>query len=335
MKKVVLSQYVKNNLNSGPKAKVDIENILKQSFQFQVHTFYLKNDSERSKLWKFQAILRKRDLINNSCKDADVTVIQAPFTNFPFLTRRISKKILWIHDIEGLRTNQASHLNKELRFFQTCDILVVHNDKMKQFLVSHGICEEKIRVLELFDYLVDGDVPWKSHFKANDIKVIYTGNLDKAPFLKQLESSKMNFDLFVYGVGNTQFDNSHFTYQGKYLPDELPLKIVGDLGLVWDGNWDESDENIGFKNYTKYNNPHKLSCYLAANKPVIVWEKSAVADFVKRNNIGYTIQNLYDINQLDFSDYEEKMQNACKIGKMVREGYFTKRVMKDILKDLS
>jgi hypothetical protein len=204
---------------------------------------------------------------------------------------------------------------------------------MKNFLVQHGVSEDKIYVLEIFDYLCDLKKE-KSKSDLSNIKIIYTGNLDKAPFLNQIKEENMNFELNVYGICSNEFKNKKINYKGKFLPDELPSKLEGDLGLVWDGNLDESDENVGFKNYTKYNNPHKLSCYIAAGVPVIVWEKAAVSKFVKDNNIGYTISSIYDINKLDFSDYNQKLENATKLGNNIRSGFYTKRVMDKILDEL-
>ena len=88
------------------------------------------------------------------------------------------------------------------------------------------------------------------------------------------------------------------------------------------------------KNYTKYNNPHKLSCYMAAGLPVIVWEKSAISEFVKKNNLGYTIKTLEDINNLDFSNLEELKKNVKKIQSRVVSGEYTKKVFNKVLKDM-
>ena len=156
--------------------------------------------------------------------------------------------------------------------------------------------------------------------------------MDKAAFIKQLQADKMKFNLNVYGVCSESIKNDKIIYKGKYLPDELPNLLEGDLGLVWDGNLDESDENEGFKNYTRFNNPHKLSCYIAAGKPVIVWRKSAVSELVLKYNIGYVISNLYEINSIDFSDYNVKKENVEKLAIKVKEGYFTKNVINEILK---
>ena len=222
---------------------------------------------------------------------------------------------------------------KEIDAFQSSEAVIVHNDKMKKFLIDQGVNSNKLYVLELFDYITAKQK--QNNIKSDKIKICYTGNMDKANFIHQLEEEKMNFNLYVYGVKNKEIKNKRIEYKGKFLPDELPYKIEENIGLVWDGNVDENDENEGFKNYTKYNNPHKLSCYLAANIPVIVWEKAAIADLVKKYNIGYFIRNIYDINKIDFSDYNEKIKNIKELSRKVRNGYFTNRVVNEIIKDIS
>ena len=52
---------------------------------------------------------------------------------------------------------------------------------------------------------------------------------------------------------------------------------------------------------------------------------------VLENNIGYCVSNLYEINDLDFSDYNEKKKNSEKTAKKVKEGYYTKTVIKKII----
>ena len=103
---------------------------------------------------------------------------------------------------------------------------------------------------------------------------------------------------------------------------------------MWDGNLDESDEEESFKKYTKYNNPHKLSCYIAAEMPVIVWKKAAISELVEKYNIGYTISNVYEINNINFEDYDKKIENIKRISQKVKNGYFTEKIMKEVLKDI-
>ena len=205
---------------------------------------------------------------------------------------------------------------------------------MKDFLVERGISYQKIYIVELFDYFCIDNNEIKQIEFENPV-VAYTGNLNKAKFISQLKQENMRFTLELYGARATnEFNNDKIIYEGAFKPEELPSKIKGNLGLVWDGNYDESDEYKSFKFYTKYNNPHKLSCYIAAGIPVIVWKKSAIADFVRKYNIGYEISNLYEINDIDFSDYEDKRKNTLDLREKVRNGYFIEHVISEIRNDI-
>ena len=64
---------------------------------------------------------------------------------------------------------------------------------------------------------------------------------------------------------------------------------------------------------------------------MIVWRKAAIAEIVEKYNIGYVISNLYEINDLNLNDYYEKKENVKRLSKKVKEGYFTKRVLNEIL----
>ena len=332
---IVISQYVSNLLNAGPKAKIDVEKILKEKYDSNIYTLKLTGKEDKNIINKFIYRLRKALFSFKYLQSDDITVIQVPFINDIRFTKKIKHKVAFIHDIEGIRKNNDKIATREINFLATCEFIIVHNNRMKEYLIEKGIDEKKIYILELFDYLCINNKKHHKIFDEKQIEVVYTGNLDKAPFLQEIEANKMNFVMNVYGVKNNEkIENDKIKYMGKYLPDELPQEINGDFGLVWDGNYDESDENKGFKNYTKYNNPHKLSCYIAAGLPVIVWKKAAVAEFVNKYNIGYTISNIYDINKINFKDYMIKKENAEKLSIKVKSGYFTQKVMNEILESL-
>lgn len=327
---IVISRYFCHALNAGPKAKIDVEKILNKEFNAKIKTYKLKRINKESKIEK---IKRAIFTLKNIRRD-EMTIIQFPYSNKIFLTKRAKNKVAFIHDLEGLRIKDKELEKKEITFLKTCKYVIAHNDVMKKYLIDNGIQENKIYVLELFDYLCNGfNTVEGSTLTDQDKKLIYTGNLDKAAFIKQLETDKMKYSINVYGICNEEIKNEKIIYKGKYLPDELPKYLEGDLGLVWDGNFDESDENEGFKNYTRFNNPHKLSCYIAAGKPVIVWRKSAVSEFVLEHNIGYVISNLYDINNIDFSDYDVKKENVKEFALKVMKGYFTQNVINKILEE--
>ena len=333
-KKVVFSQYIKNNLNAGPKAKVDIEKILSTDFNFDTKTIYIDEETTTNIFKRILNLIYKKIYVDMNYEDIELALIQAPFTNKQWIMKKLKNKIVLIHDIEGLRNQDEKTLEDEINFYKSCDYIIVHNEVMKDFLVNKGIEKEKIYVIELFDYICEDTETKNRTLDEKNPIIVYTGNIEKAKFINDLTPNDMKFKINFYGTNGENVTNKNIINKGAYLPDELPSKIEGNLGLVWDGAVDESDEDISFKKYTKYNNPHKLSCYISSGLPVIVWKKSAVAQFVEKYNIGYTISNIYEINKINLSDYNEKLDNVLKLKKKVQNGYFTKKVVKNILNNI-
>ena len=330
MSRILLSRYFKNVYNAGPKAKIDIEKILNNKFDFKVRTIY--ESSNVKGFEKIVLLIKSVFLSILTCKN-DFVCFQYPYSGRAMKINR-SKSICLVHDINGLRYCRDTEFRNDIKNINYCNYIIVHNSSMKKILVENGIDPKNIFILELFDYLAQGKINKKYEFDKNNISLIYPGNLskEKSPFIYQLEEKKMRFKINLYGKGyDTNNKNKKMKYCGTFEPDCIN-ELEGDIGLIWDGNFDERDESIGFKNYTKYNNPHKVSCCLAVGIPVIVWSKSAISEFVKKENIGYTIDNIYDINKIDFSDYDVKRKNSIKIGERVREGYYTEKVFKSIIK---
>lgn len=322
----ILSRFNGSKFHAGPKAKRDIEDILQESYGFTPVFF----DAGTSLPARVMAGIRRIYDVYRTSRQSDLLVVQWPYSDKQLYTRTIHNPVTWIHDIDYIRLQKEALKNFELDFFNRSRLVVVHNEVMAAELMREGIDPTRIIVLELFDYLAKGDVPDQGPMHEVP-QIVYTGNLDKSQFLWQLSPSSMSYDLHVYGTLEKKLSSPPIHYHGALPPDEVPNTISGDLGLVWDGDQDAGDAQSPSKNYTRYNNPHKLSCYIAAGLPVIVWSQSAAARLVSRYNIGYTIDSLADINALDFSDYEEKRKNTIELGKKVRSGFFTRRAMDEVL----
>ena len=331
----VFSQYEVNELHAGPKAKVDVERILKEKYNASIQSLKIKNNIYKKipllcfRVKKILFLLRNR-------YGNDIAVFQLPFNKSRKFGVKTNKTIGFIHDIDGIRNLDEPLLNIEIEQYQKFDVIISHNSIMTDFLIKHGV-KTPIINLDIFDYLVSDNV--EVEHKKRDIsskQVVFAGNFNKSLFLNELDEKKMKFSINLYGVGKYNDNNKKYNYCGSFLPDELPLMMEGNLGLVWDGGTAIDDDNINnYLNYTKYNNPHKLSCYIAAGLPVIVWEKAACAKFVKDNNIGYTISNLYDINNIDLKDYNEKLKNVKRIKERLTSGYYTVKAMDKALKIVS
>ena len=115
------------------------------------------------------------------------------------------------------------------------------------------------------------------------------------------------------------------------MPDELIKNLTGKYGLVWDGDSIETCSG-GKGEYLKINNPHKLSLYLAVGLPVIIWDEAAEADFVLRENVGFTVRSLYELpgKMSDISDnnYEIMKKNAETVGARLRNGEYLTMALK-------
>jgi hypothetical protein len=320
----IISAIYNEQKNAGPKAPADIDKILKDKYKAE------KISVVRTGNFRLKLILVFIKLFFYD----DWIVLQHPLLLRSFVYNFIpkDKTIILIHDISGLRNNNERILNEEIKIFKKFKYIIVHNDVMKKYLVDKGIDSKNIFVLEIFDYLAKGKIDNKEHKLDGNLSVVYPGNLkkEKSPFIYQLDDRKMNFTLKLYGLGVQEDVSKKIQYCGSFEPADLSI-INGDLGLIWDGNFDDSDKNYSFKKYTLYNNPHKLSCCLAIGLPVIVWEETAIANFVKKYNVGYTINNLYDINNLNLKDYDEKRNNAINIGNKLRNGEYTIKVFEEII----
>ena len=319
----IITRSQEAEYNAGPKAPDDVIRITK----LKPHYIYINFAPLKSAFAKLRRCINyTRQLMKIDRKH--VCLLQYPIgvrkEVLPLLQRK--QLIILLHDLTGLRENDTKVEKYEIKLFSHAKFIISHNARMTAYLVAKGIDENKIVNLEIFDYLCE-PFEFKSQSIGETPTVAYAGNFVKAPFLKQLEQSKMNFELRLYGANQGFATQGKIVYMGKETPDKLPGLLDANLGLVWDGDVDDRNGIDVRKNYTRYNNPHKVSCYLCAGIPVVIWSQSAMADFVTSNNCGYLIDDLYDINDLDLSDYEAKKENAIKISQRLQEGYYTKRAL--------
>ena len=316
--------------NAGSKARNDVETILdKLGFEpVDVVIPYKKVDTisgavkttfSNYRFWKQQL---------SGLGAGDRVLMQFPPRShsalFPRLIRALRKRgvlvTFLIHDLETMRYKDTSELPlmkrmriylEETRLIRTADFIICHNDKMKGYLMSQGLSGSSLIPLGIFDYLTGfdpeaGDVDREPDGERN--RVIIAGNLspEKCVYL-------------------TDLGQENVTYMGSFLPDELVGELRGDFGLVWDGTSIETCSG-NFGNYLRLNDPHKLSLYLTAGIPVVVWEEAAVADFVRKEHVGVAVASLTELKDklaaLTANDYEEMRQNALRISRLTRSGHY-------------
>lgn len=325
--------------NAGFKAVRDCESILKKN-GFSAYNLYIRVTRYKfiNQLIDYSIKAKLRHIPAES-----IVVISYPLynINFDYLNelykvknKKNLKLIFLIHDLQSLRERSTIYEIYDKEMFNCADYIIAHNDKMKKYILENSnISDERVVVLGLFDYLCN--INNQITDTENKNEVIVAGNLDseKAGYIKYLPGIR-DISFQLYGGGYREHGNDNIKYHGSFEPDELPGKLNGDFGLVWDGN---SENTCSGNNgeYLRYNNPHKTSLYLAAGIPVITWKYAAIADFITDSKAGITIKNLYEIpkyiNKLTDKEYNELKYNASRIGEKIRNGYFLNRALRQIL----
>lgn len=344
--KYQLVQKTKNQFHAGSKAPQDISKILEKN---NFKTFYVLNASCSNILQRiYNLIYRLFEFLNIfiKIKKGSLLLIQYPNIDTGSVSKKFlkilqkykkSKLITLIHDINELRSSSEDQV-KEFSFsffLENTDFFISHNSKMSDYLVNRGFDQNRIVSLELFDYLAP-DFSLDQSQKSFNKDLTIAGNLltSKVEYLKYLKKlDKINFHLYGVNYKPEDFSSENTTYHGKFDPDELPSKLTHGFGLVWDGiSADTCDGEFG--KYLRYNNPHKLSLYIASGLPVVIWKQAAEAKIVEENGIGILVDSLYEaetiLQSITQNEYENYLKAIQNLSEKVRNGYFLKTAITKI-----
>lgn len=226
-----------------------------------------------------------------------------------------------IHDFEAFRIHGYKSEKIALQVLSSADYLVTHNKEMTNRLSR---INQNIFQIGLFDYLSSKN-PETTKIPTS---LIYAGSLSKSFWIKNY-SLEIPMDIFGRLPKKWSLQkNNYLTLHEPIAPDQLPIFLCDKWGLVWDEDREKNRTN--YQNYQKINSPHKLSLYLAANIPVIVWKKAAVAKFVLENKIGIAINNLEEI-PAEIKKAEIDFDNLSILSRKIRNGYFTKKLLVKII----
>ena len=332
-----ISEMMEDARHAGSKARMDVEKVLlaegvpvlTRIEKINEVSFFrkLRHKASPRYLAKLSRLLMYRQ---KSC------VLQYPFY-YDKITNRIMKKfaernniILVVHDVDSLRSWEGAQSEEEIAFLNQMQLLIVHNSKMAKELQRLGVQRPMIE-LGAFDYLLqDKEMPGTARHIGRE--VAFAGNLYKSKFLHNKEIEDLEIQLNLYGLNffKEKMGWKNVAYKGSYGSEDIPYQLQGSLGLIWDG--ESADTCAGsFGNYMRFNNPHKMSLYIAAGLPIIVWKEAAVADFVNEYGIGFAVDRLSDISsyieQLSEAEYGKYIENIKQLQSKVCAGYFFKAAL--------
>ena len=326
------------NNHAGNKARVDVDDIFRKKYGepyenleeivftgFGQKIGYVLDPSHLKQIFRIRQMRSQK------------VIMQYPFYFNSILKKALrnslgkNEVIFLIHDVNALRSFQDTDIKNEIDELNLAKAVIVHNVIMGEALQKLGLNVPWIS-LDLFDYLLP-DIPQRTFSKGTT--VAFAGNLGKSKFLRnaEIETLGLHFNLYGPGFKEEFIKWSNVSYKGSFPPDEVPFKLEGNFGLIWDGT-DVKTCDGPTGTYMKYNNPHKLSLYIAAGLPVVVWKQAAIAKLVAKHKIGIAVESLTDVSKeiqlLPDNEYHEMVMAVKKLQKKLVSGSFTKRCLETV-----
>lgn len=317
--------------SAGNKAKTDNEITLSQmgAHNLGLHTTYYN-----SKILTFFLDLAGIIKMMLTVRPGDIVLLQYPVKKYfvficNFARLRHAKTIALIHDLGSMRRKKLT-IGQEIKRLMHADYVIASNEKMQGWLTQHGFTKPT-GALHLFDYRSKSVAPETARqaSKASP-SLVYAGALTprKNSFLLKMQEYIKDYRLEIYGNGNglpgLQAGNKIHLH-GFVDPEAFISGVKGDFGFVWDG--DSTDTCSGnFGEYLRWNSPHKVSFYLRAGLPVIVWKEAAVAPVIEKERIGFAIGSINELDDrlkaLTADDIQSMHANVMRVSNQLLSGHF-------------
>ncbi|MES1225620.1 MAG: hypothetical protein ABUT20_59625 [Bacteroidota bacterium] len=252
--------------------------------------------------------------------------------------RKDIRLICFLADIDGIKDGDEKLLAQEIRQFKRYDQFIVHNDSMAEWLQKQTPSASIVSI-SFFDFLV---LPFDGN-REKSYEIVFAGNLEKSEFLQNLselnvQSPLLHFNLYGPGLMDDFGLQANVDYRGIFKPSELPGKLKGSFGLVWDG--DSIGEPAGsLGNYMRYISHHKLSLYIVSGLPLIVPEMAASAVLVRKFEIGFTITSLDEIqekiNDISSERYQQMRENMKPLADKISRGNCLGSALEELFRNVS
>lgn len=342
MKRCYLSKNYKEVDSGGNKAKTDMERIMSSSGFVNVGLPQTRiSNAVIGYIMTLLSVLKAGFCLGKG----DLLVLQYPLKKYYTFVCKVAhlrgaKVITLIHDLGAFRRKKLTVAKEKKRLSHT-DYVIALNESMKAWLIKEGY-QQPIGCLEIWDYLSTTEAAEQTRAGA-PYRIVYASGLSykKNKFLYEVDNLKRSWHFNLYGKGfewDRIKNKEQYTYKGFVCPDELLATVDGDFGLIWDGN-SVTTCSGSFGEYLRYNNPHKTSLYLRCYLPVIIWEKAAIAGFIREHKIGICIESLADLdkvlNTISPDDYLAMKERVKTVSHRLSTGYYFMKAYQEAEKILT
>lgn len=326
--KCYISKNYRHTNTAGDKAKTDIEAIMSGA-EF-VNLGLTQGRSSNSLVAYFKTLASVMRGVSRM-RRGDIVVVQYPLKKYyDYVVRKAAERgakvVTLIHDLGSFRRKKFTEA-EEVGRLNKSSVVIVHSRAMLQWLKDRGVTVPMV-VLGLFDYLSAHAAREVEGLSRGRTSLMFAGNCSRKAngWIYSLAEVAPGVDIILYGNGVETPAPGNIKAMGQVDSDTLIGEAAGDYGMVWYG--DSLDEGAGpLGEYLQYNAPHKTSMYLRAGIPVIIWDKAALADIVKRLDVGICVSSLRNIQEvlagISPERYARMRANAYKVSAKLAEGGFT------------
>ena len=331
MKKYITNLYGQSPQSTAMAAQNMITEISKSMGykEICIEAYPVRSDTEEEKLKRIEGMLA-------SVSKNSLAIAQMPSWNgiafdkyfLDVLRIKVEKLVVFIHDFVPLMfANNAYLFDQYLEAYNHADIVIVPSLKMKDVLIEHGL-KKPVLIQDVWDHLIPIELTSTPQFQK---KLSFLGNTTRFPFVKDWKSE---LPLEVYSNGNVQAEGN-MKLMGWQPEDQLLRSLNnGGYGLVWS----ENIENQYEREYSEMNASFKFSTYLAAGLPLIVNRGIAKENFVTDYNLGIAVDTLEEVvtylESVSEEEYKAMVENVKNIGDLIKEGFFTKKMLIEIQEKL-
>ena len=94
---------------------------------------------------------------------------------------------------------------------------------------------------------------------------------------------------------------------------------------MWDGD-SLSSCTGSFGEYLRWNSPHKVSFYIRAGLPIIIWREAALASLVEQEGIGICVDSINELNdilpKITKEQMEDMRRNVERVSRQLADGHY-------------
>lgn len=210
------------------------------------------------------------------------------------------------------------------------DLVIAANPKMAQRLREEGGVSSPMIPMYLSDFIYNGPLIPKQYKK--ELYYVATG-IDPA----MIEEVPSNLQINFIGPNNQVKDYpEHVRLLGPMDSNDIPSHLDGGFGLLY---YPQNGGYKGMHRYGEYNNPMKLSLYLASGLPVVCLSNTAHAKWIKAQGVGVVIDDLSELSAaleaISEEDYYQMLERLKPWQRAVSTGFFAKGVAIEAIRTLN